>query len=626
MIINKASTAKIVLPKNATERENFASSELKKYIEAVCGANLQIVYGSADGEVIAIGDPSRNEVSAKYISEAEFDKLVPGPEGIFIRDFGNCLVIAGSSKNENERERGTIYAVYELFERYLGCSFAAYTKAGVPGGELIAKCDEINTAGMDYVKAKADLMFRGAVAQYSSHGVGADYALDHTFLDWLCKNRYNQIYTWHSVYEHFKGNGMIEECAKRGFILRVGHHDAIDTMLPPHGNKYFPEEYYVTHPDYYKMLEDGTRFEMVDNWGQMVLCSRNDEMIEQISKNLIEWLAQNPQVKVYTFVNKDGTAPQCCCEKCRPYTKAENFLYMIGKMAEKVAKVHPDVKIAISAYTDIWEPPAYVKSLPSNLFAEEATWHITGLRTVGKPDGSCLNGTFYEEALLKWKEVGIGVGYYDYFMGVYPGRQRYMPIADEMQAICKNFVEKGIEGLETQIEVYNMWNNIFNFYTFSRTAYNTELSMEDNLKLFTRIFGKGAEAIADNIRYAEEVLDGQCEIMTAGVYLQNHIDKERIYAGFDKALELAETPAARNNIRLMRMAFRYSDLESREDYTNDEKGYKALKHYDIPERGELLYMKRNFDSYDSYDGYGIMIPVEAEDNGFTPTDGWYDFE
>ena len=150
--------------------------------------------------------------------------------------------------------------------------------------------------------------------------------------------------------------------------------------------------------------------------------------------------------------------------------------------------------------------------------------------------------------------------------------------------------------------------------------------MEDNLKLFTRIFGKGAEFVADNIRYAEEVLDGQCEIMTAGIYLQNHIDKERIYAGYDKALAAAETPAARNNIRLMRMAFRYSDLESREDYANDEKGYKALKHYDIPERGELLYMKRNFDSYDSYSGYGISIPVEGEDNGFTPTDNWYDFE
>jgi len=76
---------------------------------------------------------------------------------------------------------------------------------------------------------------------------------------------------------------------------------------------------------------------------------------------------------------------------------------------------------------------------------------------------------------------------------------------------------------------------------------------------------------------------------------------------------------------MMRLAFRYSDIETREDYKNDEIGFKSLKHYDIPERGELLYMKRMFDTYDSLGGYGIMIAVEGEDNGFTP-DKWYMFE
>ena len=75
----------------------------------------------------------------------------------------------------------------------------------------------------------------------------------------------------------------------------------------------------------------------------------------------------------------------------------------------------------------------------------------------------------------------------------------------------------------------------------------------------------------------------------------------------------------------MRMAFRYSDLETRADYSKDEIEFRQLKHFDIPERGELLYMKRNFDTYDSYGGYVIMIPVEGQDNGFAP-DKWYLFE
>jgi len=626
MILKKDNNISIVVPAKATERENFAANELKKYLNLICGADCKVVSDSetVSGNCILIGGPERNRITANYITEAEFDKSVPGPEGIFIKSFDNCIVLAGSTKKVNEFERGTVYAVYEFLERFLGCSLAAYTKAGVAGGELIPSCESIELTDIFYAKASSDVPYRAAVAQYSVHGVGAEYELDHAFLDWLSKNRYNYIYTWNKVYENFKKNGMLEECIKRGILFKVGHHDAIDTLLPQRGNTYFSEHYFETHPDFYKLLEDGSRFEMVDDWGQMVLCSRNEEMIEQISKNLIHWFTANPQVKSFALLNKDGTAPQCCCDKCKGHTKAENYVYMINEIAKRLKKAHPDVNLNMMSYTDLWNPPENI-TLESNVTVTEATWHISGLRTIGKPDGSCLAGTFFEENLLKWKAIGASVTYYDYFMGVYPGRQRYVPMADEMQAMCKRFIEKGIDGTETQIEVYNHWNNIFNFYSYGRSAYDTERSLDDNLDLFCRIFGKGGEFVEENIRHAEAVLDGQSEIMRAGIYLMEHIDKDRMYKGFESALDAAETATARNNVRLMRMAFRYSDLECREKYEDDESGYKSLKHYDIPERGELLYMQKHFDTYVSHKGYGIMIPVEGEDNGFTP-DKWYMFE
>lgn len=626
MLLKKGADISIIIPQKSTDREVFAARELQKYIKTIFGAELSIC---SDAEalsknIISIGGPERNSITKKYITETEFDSIVPGPEGIFIKSYENCLILAGSSKNVNECERGTLYAVYEFLERFLGCSLAAYTKEGVSGGECVPKQDEFEIKDIFYSKPYADIPYRCAVAQYSAHGTGADYELDFKFLDWLSKNRYNYIYTWNSVYEHLKENGMLDAAIKRGILFKVGHHDAIDTLLPQRGNKYFSEHYYETHPEYYKLTEDGSRFEMVNHWGQMVLCSRNEDMINQISENLIGWFTQNPQVKSFALLNKDGTAPQCCCDKCKGYTKVENYTYMINEIAKRLKKAHSDVELNMMSYTDLWEPPTNI-TLEDNVSVTEATWHISGLRTIGKPDGTCLAGTFFEENLLKWKAIGANVTYYDYFMGVYPGRQRYIPMADEMQAMCRRFIEKGIDGTETQLEVYNLWNNIFNFYTYGRTAYDTEKSLDENLELFCRIFGNGGKYIAENIRYAESVLDGQSEIMRAGIYLMEHIDKERMYQGFEKALEEAETKTTRNNIRLMRMAFRYSDLECREKYEEDESGYKALKHYDIEERGELLYMQRHFDSYVSHGGYGIMIPVEGEDNGFTP-DKWYMFE
>lgn len=616
----------IIIPEKSTETEKFASNELKKYLKMIFGADSMILKDTdfVSENSILIGGPERNTLTAKYISEAEFDKAVPGPEGIFIKSYDDSIVLAGSSKNINECERGTLYAVYEFLERFLDCSLSAYIKESVPGGEFVPKNENADLADIFYVKERADIPYRAAVAQYSAHGKGENYDLDIAFLDWLSKNRYNYIYTWNSVYEHFKENGMLTEAIKRGMLFKVGHHDAIDTLLPQKGNKYFSEHYYETHPEYYKLTEDGTRFEMITHWGQMVLCSRNDEMIDEISKNLISWFSKNPQVKSFALLNKDGTAPQCCCDKCKGYTKVENYVYMINEIAKRLKKALPYVTLNMMSYTDLWNPPENI-CLEDNVTVTEATWHISGLRTIGKPDGSCLEGTFFEENLLKWKNIGAKVSYYDYFMGVYPGRQRYIPMADEMQAMCKNFIEKGIDGTETQIEVYNHWNNIFNFYSYGRTAYDAEKSLDDNIERFCRIFGQGGKYIAENIRYAESVLDGQSEIMRAGIYLMEHIDKDKMYDGFTKALESAETIDARNNVRMMRMAFRYSDLECREKYENDEMGYQALKHYDIEERGELLYMHKHFDSYASKKGFGIMIPICGDDNGFTP-DIWYLFE
>lgn len=641
MILKKDAKLSIAIPNDATDREQFAATELQSYLHKILSAEFPICSANeAPTEpMILIGCPRRNALTASYISVEEFDAIVPGPEGFLIKSFGDVLVLAGSATHPNELERGTIYAVYEFIERFLGCSLSAYGEIGADAGEYVSTLDEMKLENVFYAKAKADLPYRAACAQYS-HGDKLSSDLNFAFLDWLCKNRYNYIYTWNMVYEEMKTNGMLREALKRGILFKVGHHDTVDTLMPPHGNKYFPEHYFNTHPEYYKLLANGMRYEMLDNTGQMALCSRNDEMIDQLAQNLIEWLNQNPQVKTYALMPKDHIAPQCCCEKCKGYTKTENYMYMINEVAKRVKPVHPYVTINSLAYVDLWAPPENI-TLESNVSITEATWqrpedwtpekaandmwHSSGLRTVGKPDGSCLKDNYFEENLLAWKAIGANVSYYDYFMGVYPARQRYIPFADEMQAMCKRFIEKGIDGTETQLEVFNMWNNIFNFYTYGRTSYDTSLSMDDNLERFCRIFGKGAEFVAENMRYAEEVLDGQSDIMFAGIYLMQNIDKARVYENYEKALEVADTPLARNNIRLMRMVFRYSDLECREDFSNDETDFKNFKEYVIPERGELYYMRDHFDSYVNDGGYGIAIPVAGSDMDFEP-DKWYLFE
>jgi len=169
-------------------------------------------------------------------------------------------------------------------------------------------------------------------------------------------------------------------------------------------------------------------------------------------------------------------------------------------------------------------------------------------------------------------------------------------------------------------------SNLFNFYCFGRTAYDTSLSMQDNLRTFTPIFGKGKDQIAEIIQFLEDAMDGQESIMNASLHLMKHTDMTPIDAKFEEALMLADTPASRNNIRLLRMVLRYSKLEAENTVLFEDKDFVNLE--PCPDvTGELTYMSKNFDSFYWNDpGFGIMIPVDCKPDAQFEPDHWYQFE
>lgn len=619
IVKNGMPVCSILLPQSPTPRERFAAEELITYVKKISGATLEI--SDRYEKRILIGEPERNPASAAVMTQLEFEALVPGPEGFIIDIAENTLLLAGSSKNPMEQERGTLYAVYELLERYLGCSFAAYSKKGLAAGEFVPQTANIQLSPDRYTKSSSDVGYRTAIAQYGMWVRKADHALNEQFIGWLAKNRYNRILTWAGVYEDYKANGMLKEAEKRGILFSVGHHQAITMLLPHNGNSYFQEHYGETHPEYYKLLEDGTRHVVKDGdySGQLILCMRNEALIRQMAENIVKWADENPQVDIISLWPYDGKHEQCCCELCKAHSKSVNYSYFVSRIEKLVLEKRPGIRLDRISYLDITECGDV--SLSPNVIVNKAVWHEK-LRTAGKPDGSCLADTEYEENILSWKNAGATVVYYDYLMGIYGNRQKWLPIADEMQAICKRFVEKGIYGLGTQLECYHIWNHGFNFYTYGRTAYDTALTMEGNLERFAKIFGKGAPYVKEIIRIGEATLNGQEPISKASAWLMDNLDKEPIYDLYEKAFQAAEDAYSRNNLRLMRMVFRYSDLEAGRTKVDREE-WPAHPHCT-----ELWYMRTNFDSYLSgQEGYAISIAVEEEpvEKAFTPND-WYLFE
>ncbi len=596
----------LILPQQPEKVESFAGEEMQKYLLKIFGSTVSFTETNPEITFV-IGSPEKNPAAEDIISAADFAEQVPGPEGFLYAVKGNTVLLAGSD------ETGTLYATYEFLEQELGCCFGAFPLPDMPVGEVVPAYTEKELPEIKRCKAAADITYRTAIVQFGEWVDNADRALNIPYFDYLAKNRYNRILTWIGVYQQLKQMGMVEELQKRGIRLTVGHHQSLTTFLPFEGNEDFPTAYGKEHPEYFRVLQDGRRQTSFNDrayGGQWLMCSRNQNAIEEMAANINTWLERNPVVDTIALWPNDGISRQCQCGMCSPYTKMENYLYFLNEVAKRLKEVHEERKVDAIVYLDLWECPKNTQ-LCENIVIDISTWTPTGLRSCGKPDGSALLSSTVADRMHEFKKAGCPVVLYEYYMGNYGNKQAVMPSADELQSIFRYFKENGFEGSGTQMESFNLWNNILNFYCFARTAYDTEFSLEQGIKGLCHLFGKGAEPIAKALQIFEDTLDGQVAISETGKWFAANVDAPTVYALFEEALQLADDALSRNNIRLMRMAFHYTMLLQ----VDTEEAHE-----------ELGAMATHFDSFKVNDpGFAISIDTELRSDKL-PDDKWYQFE
>lgn len=604
MILRTEMKVFVAMPEKPGKIEHFAREELQKYLEHLFGSVCFLEKGEEADAVFVIGWPDRNSCAQTILSSKVFSEILSTPESLYYQVKENTVLLAGSD------ETGTLYAVYEFLERELGCCFGAFSLPHVHAGETVPSYKS-KTLQETIHYCSADLPYRTAIVQFGEEAGDSDHKLTVPFIDYLAKNRYNRILTWVSVYDKMVKLGQIEELHKRGIRLTVGHHQALTTFLPFEGNDKFPTAYGREHPEFFRVMENGERQTSLErvHYGQWLPCSRNEECIEEIAANINRWLEENPVVDTIALWPNDGTAEQCRCPKCAQYSKMENYLYFLNEVAKRLSAAHRERKVDVIVYLDLWDCPESVK-LEDNIVIDIATWTPKGLRHCGKPDGSSLLESHICSTMHNFKNTGSRVVLYEYYMGNYGNRQAVMPSADEMQSIFRYFQQHGFDGSGTQMECFNLWNNLLNFYCFGRMAYDTDLTLNHAIQNISRMFGEGAEEIQEIFLQYEKTLDGQVPIDQTGTWLAGNVDASRIYGLFEQALSKAREPAHRNNIRLLRMAFRYT----------------MLHHEDTPQAREELGIMSNFDSMTTNNpGFGIAFVINEPKQELSK-DQWYKFE
>ena len=151
-----------------------------------------------------------------------------------------------------------------------------------------------------------------------------------------------------------------------------------------------PREYFETHPEYFRMDENGERV-IKRNF-----CVSNAEAMKIITDRAL-FLAKSLYKcrPVFYFWLDDVRNEKCHCEKCKDYSISDQQLIFLNAAIEKIRTEIPDAKIAYLAYYGTLELPQKIKA-NDGIFLEYAPID----KFVSRRDPSLLETAQKERELL----------------------------------------------------------------------------------------------------------------------------------------------------------------------------------------------------------------------------------
>ncbi len=314
VIVHKGhSSYVIVTPDTTSPAVDYAAKELQGFLRQITGVELPVVAEKAAGRKAAfLLGPCRRSTKAGLVEQA---RQLP-PDGVLIKTVGKDIALLGSN------ERGNLYSVYVLLERFLGVRFVAWDCTFVP------KWSELRLPDLDYRHAPP-FMYRETL-----------------YFDSFPKE----------IAARQRLNGPYTKCdaSTGGKISFFPYVHSFDDL--------FPEPvYFKNHPEYYG-LQGGKR---VAGTVHAQLCLSNPDVLRIAKETVFKWIKEHPDVPILDVSQNDGNGA-CECEKCMAIVKEEGaqhgpILRFVNAIADEVAKEYPDKWIETLAYAYSTAPPALTK-------------------------------------------------------------------------------------------------------------------------------------------------------------------------------------------------------------------------------------------------------------------------
>ena len=308
----------IVVSEKASPSQRYAADELRDFTEKTTGVRLSIATDAAPlpAKAILLGE---TKYSQGLLSDAQ--KRVPPPglgtDGFRLVTRPPHLLVVGAP------DRGTLYGVYELLERFAGCRWYSSWCSKSPRLDRFAVPETL-----DDVQVPALMMREAFWWDVLKNGAFA------------ARLRVNSR-SWRGNEEKYGGSPF-------RFGGGLGSCHTFNALLPP-------DQYFDTHPEYFSLVK-GRRLKHPSQ-----LCLTNPDVLRIVTSNVLARIRKDPGAKFYG-VSQNDWYNYCECPACKAIDDEEEshagtMVRFVNAVAEAVEKEFPNALVETLAYQYTRKPP-----------------------------------------------------------------------------------------------------------------------------------------------------------------------------------------------------------------------------------------------------------------------------
>ncbi len=349
----------IVVAPDAIPSEQYAAEEFRALFKQATGAELPVSNDtSVKTKTVRIG-PGAAENPSEPLGEEE----------LLLQIRSDNVTVTGG------RPRGTLYGVYEFFERYMGCEFLTFDHTWFP------QTSELKPLPAEEYRYKNPFSFRWSYYKENS---------DHP--EFATRLRINTVAT-----EERLGGKTPQNLINHSFYKWIN-----------------PDKFGKSHPEYFALI-DGARQTTGGSGGGPQPCPSEPAVIDIVTQGVLEELAQNPGIRNVSVSQNDNGA-YCQCPRCEEINAREDSpmganLMLVNAVAEQVEKTHPEVMIGTLAYWYTRKPPKTIKPR-ANVQIQLCSIECCSLHPLNDPD--CPGNRAFCADLDGWKAISDNIWIWNY--------------------------------------------------------------------------------------------------------------------------------------------------------------------------------------------------------------------